>query len=180
MPLSLERLQAGDLLLYGGASLINRLIQIKTWSRYSHVEMYEGGGLSLASRNGLGVGRYPVRTDGLLMILRLRPWVPFSMAAVRQWFPYVDGQEYDWWGLFAFFAATRRGPDNYKMQCAEFCARALRVGIGAAVPLPVASPLGDRRALAALGYDPFNGHDADGIAPGEYAKSPLFMIEAES
>jgi len=180
MPLSLERLKPGDLLLYGGTGWVSRVIRVKTWSRYGHVEMYDGGGYSFASRNGLGVARYPIRTEGLLMILRLRPWVPFSMAAVRQWFPYVDGQGYDWLGGLIFFLARKSGAENYKMQCAEFCARALRVGIGAAVPLPVASPLGDRRALAALGYDPFNGHDADGIAPGEYAKSPLFMIEAES
>jgi len=177
MPLVLERIEPGDVLLYGGSSPINRLIQIKTWSRYSHCEIYDGNGWSLASRNGLGVGRHPARLDGLLAIMRVR--VPMDMEAVRDWFETVDGQPYDWWGLLAFTSAKIQGRENFKMFCSEFCVRALRAGIGAKTEHPNAQK-GDRRALEALGLDPFNGYDADGISPGEIRKSPLLRLEYEA
>lgn len=177
MPLALEHLMPGDVLLYGGRSFMSRLIQIKTWSRYSHCEMYDGGGYSLASRDGIGVGRYPVRGDGLLAILRVR--VPMDMDAIRNWHETVDGQPYDWWGLLAFTSAKIQGRENFKMFCSEYLARALRMGIGAMTLHPAARK-GDKRALEALGLDPFNGYDADGISPGEIRKSPLLKLEYES
>ena len=179
MPLELEKLMPGDVLLYGGSSLVNRLIQVKTWSRYSHCELYDGHGFSLAARNGIGVGRYPVLVDGLLAIMRLR--IPFDIDAIRDWFETVDGQHYDWWGLLAFTSATRQGRENWKQFCSEFVARALRVSIGAAAATqyPTARR-GDRRVLESLGLDPFNGYDADGLAPSELRKSPLLRLEYEA
>ncbi len=177
MPLELEQIKAGDVLLYSGKGWIDRAIQAKTWSRYSHCEIYDGGGYALASRNGIGVSRYPVRLHGLLAIMRLR--VPFDMQAIRDWFDSVDGQPYDWWGLLAFTSAKIQGRENFKQFCSEFVARALRVGIGAKTDHPGAKK-GDKRALEALGLDPFNGYDADGIAPSEIRKSPLLRLEYEA
>lgn len=183
MPLKFDTvsLQSGDVLLYGGTGLISWLIRTKTWSKYGHCEMYDTDGYAFASRNGLGVARYPVRTDGLMAVLRLRRSVPFSMDAVRQWFPNVDGQPYDWIGLLAFVDHRRQGgPDNFKMVCSELVLRLLRVGIGAAIPLPATTRVGDRRSLAAMGLDPCNGYDASGVAPSELVKSALLNIEAEA
>ncbi|MEZ5421122.1 MAG: hypothetical protein R2708_27810 [Vicinamibacterales bacterium] len=176
MPLSLERLAPGDCLLYGGRGFFNRVIQVKTWSRYSHVEIYDGDGWSLASRNGIGVARYPVRTDDLLTVLRLR--TPFEMAGIRAYFRESDGQGYDWWGLLAFTSARWQGRDNGKQFCSEAAARAYRRGIGAACAHPSAQQ-GHASALAALGLDPWNGYDADGLAPGEFPKSAAFRVEME-
>ena len=175
-PVAAEHLAAGDVLLYGGTSLVNRLIQIKTWSRYSHCELYDGHGYSLASRNGLGVGRYQARYD---MICVMRSRVPMDMDAVRKWHETVDGQPYDWWGLLAFTSAKLQGRKNFKMFCSEYLARALRVGIGAAAAYPP-THVGDRLMLEALGLDPFNGYDADGISPGEIRKSALLRVVGEA
>lgn len=145
-------LRPGDVLLYTGGSFFSRLIQFKTWSRYSHVEVYDGEGLSVASRDGQGVGRYPLRMDGLRVILR--PLGKFDVEAARAWFPTVDGQPYDWFGLLAFTSAKRQGKNNWKMFCSEFACRYLRAG----------------------GVDPFSKYDADGIAPGEFIKSSTLII----
>lgn len=62
-------LRPGDLLLYGGGSLAAWLIQFRTWSDVSHVEIYLGGGRSLASR-AAGVDIYPLRVLNLRRVLR--------------------------------------------------------------------------------------------------------------
>lgn len=141
----------GDVLLYSGTSWFSRLIQFKTWSRYSHCEVYDGDGCSVASRDGVGVGRYPLRTDELRVILRP---VAFDVVPARAWFATVDGQPYDWFGLLAFTSAKRQGRNNWKMFCSEFVVRYLRAG----------------------GLDPVNGYDADGIAPGELMKSTTLRV----
>lgn len=145
-------LKPGDVLLYAGGSWFARLIQAKTWSRYSHCEVYDGDGFSMASRDGIGVGRYLLRTDGLRVILR--PVAKFDAVAARTWFATVNGQPYDWFGLLAFANAKRQGRENWKMFCSEFACRCLRAG----------------------GVDPFNGYDADGIAPGEFMKSTALLV----
>lgn len=145
-------LQPGDVLLYSGKTLFSRIIKIKTWSDFSHVEVYVGEGESVASRNGIGVGLYPIRTDDLRAILR--PRVPFDVASAMKWFATVDGQKYDWTGLLAFTWAKWQGHENTKQFCSEFATRFLRCG----------------------GCDPFNNYDADGIAPGEFLKSPVLAI----
>lgn len=172
MPINPEYLQPGDVLLYGGSGLFNRIIQVKTWSRYSHVEIYDGRGESLASRNGIGVGRYPSRLDDCLAIYRLR--VPFSVNAGRGYFAECEGEPYDWWGLLAFTSAKWQGKENKKQFCSEFAARYLRRAIGGMTIHPEARK-GVGRSLAALGLDPWNGYDADGIDPGSFAKSALLL-----
>lgn len=145
-------LRPGDVLLYSGKGFFSRLIQMKTWSRYSHCEVYDGAGLSVASRDGIGVGRYPLRLDGLRVILR--PLAKFDAEKAREWFKTVDGQPYDWFGLLAFTNAKRQGRQNWKMFCSEFATRYLRAGK----------------------IEPFNGYDADGIAPGEFMKSSALVL----
>jgi uncharacterized protein YycO len=154
--MSAPDLRIGDVLLYSGRGLFSRLIQIKTWSRVSHCEVYDGNGFSVASRDGIGVGRYALRADGLCAVLR--PKVHLETKKAHAWFATVDGQPYDWWGLLAFTSARRQGNQNQAMFCSEFCTRYLRAG----------------------GIDPFNEYDADGIAPGEFLKSPLFTRAWES
>ncbi len=185
MPINPEYLQPGDVLLYGGSGLFNRIIQVKTWSRYSHVEIYDGRGESLASRNGIGVGRYPSRLDDCLAIYRLR--VPFSVNAGRGYFAECEGEPYDWWGLLAFTSAKWQGKENKKQFCSEFAARYLRRAIGAAADVRVVGTgesefnpeelalvrKGNAKLLADVGLDPWNGYDADGLAPGEFTKSAL-------
>lgn len=180
MPINPEYLQPGDVLLYGGSGLFNRIIQVKTWSRYSHVEIYDGRGESLASRNGIGVGRYPSRLDDCLAIYRLR--VPFSVNAGRGYFAECEGEPYDWWGLLAFTSAKWQGKENKKQFCSEFAARYLRRAIAGEASrrllesgrgVAVRFTKGDAKLLAEVGLDPWNGYDADGLAPGEFTKSAL-------
>lgn len=143
-------LQPGDLLLYSGTGFVSWAIRTKTWSPYSHVEVYIGNGRSVASRNGIGVGEYPLRTEDLALILR--PNQPFDLQAGLAWFRTVNGQKYDWTGLFAFFFATWQASHN-KMFCSEFVLRFCR----------------------AAGFEPFSPEtDADQTSPGMFTTSPRF------
>lgn len=126
-------LMPGDVLLYGRTPFrksclgwfFGAVINVKTWSRFSHVEIYDGEGESLASRDGEGVGCYPLRTAQLRCVRRPGPY--FDVDAVRWWFDRVDGQKYDWLGLLCFTLAAKRGSPD-KMFCSEFVTRALREG----------------------------------------------------
>ena len=170
----IDQIRPGDTLLYSGTGMVDWVIRTKTWSKFSHCEFYDGSGYSLASRNGLGVARYPVRTNGLLAVYRLRAGIPFDLEAARVWFATVNGQAYDWLGLLSFTAARLQGRDNSKQFCSEFQARLYRHGIGGAVHHPAAKK-GDKDALQALGIDPWGGENADAIAPAMFARSPCFI-----
>lgn len=144
-------LQPGDLLLYARRGFWARAIQIKTWSRISHVECCVSATDVVASRDGRGVARYALTRDGLDAILR--PRAPFDLDAALRWFATVDGQGYDWLGLLAFFWARWQGRDNQRMFCSELATRWYRAG----------------------GVEPFTPEtDADAVAPGEFLKSGAF------
>lgn len=145
-------LRAGDVLLYSGRGVFSTIIKIKTWSRYSHVEIYDGGRTSLASRDGIGVGRYLLRVNGLALVLR--PTCALNLEAGRAWFRTVDGQGYDWVGLMSFTWAEWQGRKNLKQFCSEFACRQLRE----------------------FGCNPFGDADADAIAPSDFAKNSGFSV----
>lgn len=174
MTVAFDLIRPGDTLLYSGTGMVDWVIRTKTWSRFSHCEFYDGGGYSLASRNGIGVARYPARTDGLKAVYRLRTSIPFDIDAARDYFETVDGQGYDWLGLLSFTAAKYQGRDNDKQFCSEFMARLYRMGIGSMLKHPD-GPTGDRRLLHVLGVDPFGGETADAIAPAQFARSACFV-----
>ena len=174
MSIALDLIRPGDTLLYSGNGAIDWIIRTKTWSRYSHCEFYDGGGYSLASRNGIGVARYPTRVDGLKAVYRLRDSVPFGIDAARDYFETVDGQGYDWVGLLSFTAAKYQGRLNSKLFCSEFQANLYRAGIGSMLKHPD-GPSGDRRLLQVLGVDPFGGEVSDAIPPAAFARSGCFV-----
>lgn len=104
-------IQAGDHLIYGvrGFDLFNRITRLKTWSPAVHIELCIGQGESVASRNGIGVNLYPLRTEGLIAILR--PKQELDLSAGLSWFnkPYnkithegVRGRPYGWLDLLQF------------------------------------------------------------------------------
>ena len=117
-------LRSGDALGYFTRDPIDVGIAIKTWCRLSHVEVYSGGGLSVASRNGIGVNRYQLRKDGLAIIRR--PLQPLDLAAANHWFETTArGQKYDWIGLLCFTLAVKQGSPR-RMFCSEFMTRFYR------------------------------------------------------
>jgi hypothetical protein len=159
--------EPGDTLLYRPVAfsvrkpfgwLFGALIALKTWHHISHVEVYAGNGVwrrhdgttftgraSFASRDGLGVGVYPVRDTELAYVLRPTRFNAVNMSAALRWFVTVEGQGYDWLGLTRF-VRTSIVPSTTKMFCSAFWLRFYR----------------------AAGFNPFSARvDADSIAPGE-------------
>lgn len=110
-------LQAGDTLLYRPAGVFGWLISVKTWHRISHVEVYDGNYHSLASRDGLGVGRYPIRLSELAYVLR--PTAKLDLAAGRRWFDAMKGTKYGWWDLANFVGIPVNTPG---IVCSPFAA----------------------------------------------------------
>lgn len=147
-----EQLLPGDALLYSPTGLWGYLIALKTWlGKISHIEVYAGDGESWASRDGKGVQLYPLRIDHVATVLR--PTQPLDLLAMDQWFETVKGQAYDWGGLmrFLYWGSVGSGNNN-KQFCSEFAVRIFRAG----------------------GMDPFNGVDADAIAPATFLLSSCF------
>jgi hypothetical protein len=114
-------LKAGDIMLYRPKGLFGQLIRLKTWHSISHVEIYDGGLYSLASRDGLGVDRYPVRLEQLAYVLRAH--VRLNLDAGRQYFDSMQGTPYGWLDLLNFFGFPVRAPG---IVCSPFAAGFLR------------------------------------------------------
>lgn len=143
----------GDCLLYSRTPfLTSRLgwffglvINIKTWSRFSHVEIYAGNGMSFASRDGVGVGLYPLRREQLAKVRRPSA-LDYDHSKGVKWFSRAEGQDYDWKGLLCFTLAVAQGAKDRQF-CSEFATRFYRKA----------------------GLEPFNPEvDADRIAPAQF------------
>lgn len=150
------RLKPGDCLLYHPkpGSVFGWLIARKTWHNVSHCELYTGKGKSFASRDGIGVGLYPLRESEIAYVLR--PGETLDWAAFWKWFYTVNGQKYDWVGLLRF-VYTKSGStgNNDKQFCSEAMARAYR-------------------ALKAKVFN--EAEDADAIVPAGFLLSPNLTI----
>lgn len=125
-------LAPGDILLYSKSDFFGWVTSFRTFSPAVHVELYEGDGYSLASRNGIGVNRYPVRSAQLCAVLR--PMLPVNMEALKKWFecPFptfktigVRGRPYGWLDLLRFYG-IKLPTDGWI--CSEFAALAMRAG----------------------------------------------------
>lgn len=144
-------LQPGDHLLYGvkPRDLFGWVTRIKTWSPAVHIELYVGDYVSVASRNGEGVNKYPVRMEQLIGVLR--PRVPIDLAKGLQWFSQsnVQGKPYGWLELLHFVGLKVKSPGWI---CSQFVA------------------LFDE----ACGFLPFNPEYYEGsVDPGDFFLSPL-------
>lgn len=146
----LSLMQPGDLLTYAPSGFFGWLIRAKTWHAVAHVEVFAGDGNSVASRDGKGVGLYPLRTQGLIGIYR--PKGAFDVFAAKRWFLKVNGWPYDWKGIMGFTPMVKGGSKG-KMFCSEFATEFYRAG----------------------GVEPFAASEpADKIAPFQLEISPTF------
>lgn len=147
-------LKPGDHLLFSRKGIINKLIEIKTWSKFSHVEIYLGNRMCFTARNGIGVKIFPLDLEGIGCILR--PKTPINLPQALEWSAEVINQSYDWLGLFRFFTLGKQS------QTKQFCSEAVT------------------RFDRAGGFDPFaKTYDADLVSPGMFYSSPSFDIIKE-
>ena len=93
-------LQPGDVLLYHGDTLFNKITDIKTGGDVDHVEVYMGHGLTVAARQE-GFNFYNFDPNGLAKVRR--PIAPFDLRAAETWIGPLRGLSYDDPGLFEFF-----------------------------------------------------------------------------
>ena len=92
-------LEPGDILLYGGG-FIGALIQFRTWSDVSHVEVYVGNGLTVSSR-AEGPDVYTLRVAGLRRVIR--PLASLNFEAGLKWLRKVDHLPYGYADLLRFY-----------------------------------------------------------------------------
>ncbi len=119
-------LQPGDCLLYGSAgTFIDWCIQTKTGGVHTHVEIWEGNGNSVASRNGIGVNRYPFRAAQLITVRR--PLQPFDQQLATKYFLSVFGEGYDWIGLSSFWGIVTEDMPH-RLFCSSFATAYYRNG----------------------------------------------------
>jgi hypothetical protein len=151
------QLEPGDILLYGGRDLVSRLIQFRTWSDVSHIEIYVGDGRSVASRNGIGVNKYPLRIAGLRRVYRSKQRLMlhgfFDFEKSMAWFATVSGKPYGWADLLRFYLINVR---TQGLICSEFADLFFRNG---GLPL-------------------FNTNYPEGaVCPGDYEKISDLLVE---
>lgn len=139
-----DDLRPGDVMLYKPSGLYGWIIKVKTWHSISHVEVYHGGGISAASRDGKGVNFYPVRLDGLAYVLR--PTIPFDKAKADAFVSSMLGTPYGWLDLLDFVGIS---VDKKGIVCSPFATLDLR----------------------AAGIPVFNDEPANLIAPFEFLDS---------
>ena len=122
-------LQPGDFLLYGGTGVFADGIKLASGEPLDggvcHIEVYAGGGQSWASRDGIGVDRYPFRPADLMMVRR--PVQPFDTARIDDWFPKAKGIPYGWEDIganldVAGVAAAMANNSKGGMDCSHFAA----------------------------------------------------------
>jgi hypothetical protein len=92
-----SELLPGDCLLYAPSSVFGWAIAWMTSGKVSHIEVYKGGGVSYAARDGLGTNEYPLRTKGLCRVLRSRTTLNMGRMGVA--FEAMRGDPYDWDGI---------------------------------------------------------------------------------
>jgi hypothetical protein len=118
----LDDLKTGDILLYHGTSLFNRITDLKTGGLADHVEVYVGHGLTVAARPE-GFNYYDFRVAGLLKVRR--PVPRFDLIFAEAWMQPLRGLEYDSPGLLQFFNVNT---SNNGFVCSTGAAYFLRMG----------------------------------------------------
>jgi len=160
----------GDVLLYSGGDnpgLVSLFIKVKTWSRYSHVEVYLGGNESAAAR-WKGVNTYPLDNTYTLV---LRPFIPpdatLDLSEMFKFHRSCIGQKYHAWGLFRFFRLKKSNPDEEKKDgaiCSEHATRLCRY-------------MRVFFKTHTWSFKPFaEKFDADLVSPRDFSISPNFNI----
>lgn len=131
-------LRPGDALLYRPSSIFGWLIRRHTGFPISHVEVYIGGGQSLASRDGIGTGRYPLRLAQLQKVCR--PRVLFDTGQALAWFTAQPHQPYGWLDLLDFFDFNVNGPGIVCSPFATLVERAGGVNVFPGIPAQKIAP----------------------------------------
>jgi len=131
-PFSISMLEPGDCILYRPTDIFDDVVALKTFTRVSHVEVYIGDRFSVASRNGQGVDKYPVRETDVAAVRR--PCPGFDLERAMHWFyfgngtePKAQGQKYGWRTLLTF-AMLNHNPIEGHMICSEFAAEFFKAG----------------------------------------------------
>lgn len=117
----LKVLSPGDMLVYSSHGLFGWLIKKKTYSDYTHVAVYIGGGKQREFREWNGAQEVPLRIKDLVMVRS--PKGSWSRAKSDELWNKVKDQGYDYLGLFWSFIAVRSGASNKRMFCSEYYAR---------------------------------------------------------
>jgi hypothetical protein len=139
-----EELRPGDCLVYRPSSLFGKLIAIKSWSNYSHVEM-------ITDTTKLPFKAISARSEGVRYFSMnwmhigavMRPPSSFNLHDGLAWFDRsANGQRYDWFGILRFFTIGKQSTDH--QFCSEVITRVYRHG----------------------GITLFEGQDADLVPPG--------------
>lgn len=147
----LRLLKPGDVLLYKPKGVFGWFIRVKTWHKVAHCEGYVGDGFSVASRDGIGVGKYPLRTSELIIVCRPKPEIVLNWTKAMAWFGLMKGTPYGWGDLLQFAGLN---VDALGIVCSPFLARFVRK----------------------QDYDPFNGEDPLKIAPFQFALSNCYQV----
>lgn len=159
-------LKPGDVLLYSGKSIFSFAIKIKTWSIFSHVEMYIGNGKTAGSREGHGIQTFKFEEENLAAILRLIDnGFGIDLSKALDFHQSCVGQKYDYFGLFRFFRLG--APSLDKSFCSEHCTRLLRK----------VKIFTNEEQTAWTYARPFSTwYDADLVSPGMFWSSPAFDL----
>jgi hypothetical protein len=146
-----DQLRPGDVLLYHPKGIYGWIIRFHTGHAIGHVETYVGNGQSVASRDRIGVGQFPLRESELAVVCRPKPGTRLNWLDANEWFESVKGTPYGWSDILQFIDFNI---DGKGIVCSPFTTLHCR----------------------SLGYDPFNGESALKVPPYLFLTSNCYDI----
>jgi len=152
-----EDLLPGDILLYtfDPKSAYSWIIRFHSGSKYTHAELFLGGGMTLTAKSDNGVNYYLFDEKRLGCVMR--PRVPFNRDGCVAWFERSGekGKPYGWLELLNFVDVN---VDADGMVCSAVSALGARAG----------------------SVDCFNGVPAQRIAPKDFRYCDAFAVAWEA
>jgi hypothetical protein len=110
----------GDVLLYSGTSFFSKVIEVKTFSAISHVEVYFGDGKTVTARPE-GANIYDFTPVDLAEVRR--PTFPIDIKRAEPWLNAIKGMPYGWPDMEIF--AGLKAPNDGSLVCSEVSAMLL-------------------------------------------------------
>lgn len=108
-----------------GPTIKGKVVQVFTWSKYSHVDVLTEQNTTLSAYPDGGVDERPYVPLASNVLCKIET-TPEQLAQIHKYMRDRIGKPYDWGGVFGVFFKQTRWQDHDKWFCSELIAAALQ------------------------------------------------------